>query len=636
MYSVVQPNGWVALKLPSDTTKVLQVVPNTTISLGKYGAFPSNLIIHRPYHLTYELEDKREGESFCRLRVVPSSELYADVFAEESGMCSAPADDSDRIISATDGVEYSLVDPESGKVVARSNREIIDDNARQTLTMEEIEELKRDGTGAGKDIIAKLLLSHTALDQKTSFSLAKYKLLKTKKYIRRFQVLPLDVPLLGKWMLEEKDSARVLDMRDEMIGLVGCWANVHFGGEDVLLDGPSSSDPEATNDDITEAERLRRLKEEAKPMNGRWLVIDDTSGFLVAAMAERMGILYQDEKDPSEQTATENHIEKEESDGADDQAIEVPAITPLETKVDNGAEATTAAAAESTHQHTPYRPRSHDFQIPFSQTNTITVLHAANQPNLSFLNYYGFDIQNPNHPPHPLLNHLLTLTWLQLLNPETDAAYSTNPPSVSSAQLGAMKPNRRGTYHRKRRRFARTRHIVDSARAGNFSGLAVASTMDNISILQHALPLLAGGAQIAIYSPTLEPLAELADCFSVARRSAWMNPETAPAETVGKTAAELERWEGNDDFPLNPTLVLGASIQTSRARKWQVLPGRTHPTMTDRGGAEGYVLTGWRARPAEGRVEARGKHTGKRRKVDDKGASESAAATPVSDGVQVL
>ncbi len=25
--------------------------------------FPSNLIIHRPYHLTYELQDKRPGES---------------------------------------------------------------------------------------------------------------------------------------------------------------------------------------------------------------------------------------------------------------------------------------------------------------------------------------------------------------------------------------------------------------------------------------------------------------------------------------------------------------------------------------------------------------------------------------------
>jgi tRNA (adenine-N(1)-)-methyltransferase non-catalytic subunit len=197
-----------------------------------------------------------------------------------------------------------------------------------------------------------------------------------------------------------------------------------------------------------------------------------------------------------------------------------------------------------------------------------------------------------------------------------------------------MKPNRRGTYHRKRRRYARTRHAVDSARAGNFSGLAVASTMDSISILQHTLPLLAGGAPVAIYSPSPEPLVELADCFSVARRSAWMNPETAPPETVGKTPAELERWEGSEDFPLNPTLLLGASIQTSRARRWQVLPGRTHPVMTDRGGAEGYVLTGWRARPAEGRVEARGKHTTKRRKVEDKTVSESAAATPASDGMQ--
>ncbi len=36
----------------------------------------------------------------------------------------------------------------------------------------------------GKDLIAKLMLSHTAaIDQKASFSLAKYKLLKTKKYM---------------------------------------------------------------------------------------------------------------------------------------------------------------------------------------------------------------------------------------------------------------------------------------------------------------------------------------------------------------------------------------------------------------------------------------------------------------------
>ena len=49
-------------------------------------------------------------------------------------------------------------------------------------------------------------------------------------------------------------------------------------------------------------------------------------------------------------------------------------------------------------------------------------------------------------------------------------------------------------------------------------------------------------------------------------------------------------------------------------REWQVLPGRTHPLMTGRGGAEGYLFTGVRVRPAEGRVEARGKFVRKREK----------------------
>lgn len=628
---LVQPHGFVALKLPSDTTKVLQVIPNTTISLGKYGAFPSNLIIHRPYHITYELLDKRDGESFCRIRAVPASELYGDVFAEEaSATSSTPADDSDRIISATDGVEYSLVDPESGNVVARSNREIIDDSARQTLTMDEIEELKRDGTGAGKDLIAKLMLSHTALDQKTSFSLAKYKLLKTRKYIRRFQVLPLDVPLLGKWMLEEKDATRVMDMRDEMLGLIGCWANVHYAGEDIPFKSLPTEGSESLDEDVIEEDRLRQLNEELKPLGGRWLVVDDTSGFLVAAMAERMGILYPEEAHDAKEPGASDNVKAQVSasiksdDGGD----------RLEAEVQNGTGTVEIAKLQNSQARQPPLSRCHDFEIPFSQTNTITLLHAANQPNLSFLNYYGFDVQNPNHPPHPLVNHLLTLTWLQLLQPHTDNAYSHKPPSVSPLELAAMKPNRRGTYHRKRRRFARTRHIVDSARAGNFSGLVVASTMDPVSILKHTLPLLAGGAPVAIYSPTLESLVELADCFSVARRSAWVSPDMAPPETIGKSVAELERWEGSEEFPLNPTLLLGASIQTSRVRRWQVLPGRTHPLMTDRGGAEGYVLTGWRALPAEGRVEARGKHTAKRRKVEGKVGEESSVTTPVPDDLK--
>ncbi len=585
----------------------------------------SNLIIGRPYHLTFELQDKLPDESFSRLRVVPSDELHAEVFAEEAAAgCSTPAAASnDAVISATEGEEFSLVD-DKGNVVARSNREVIDENARQTLTQDEIEELKREGNNAGKDVIAKLLLSHTALDQKTSFSLAKYKLLKTKKYIRRFQVLPIDVANFAHWQLEERDSNKIMDMRAEMIGLIGCWGNVHFGGDEVLLPDPKSSTAQGEEGCVPVDQDL---------LGGRWLVVDDTCGLLVAAMAERMGVLYDVEGAEAQENAEEQSGTKAEEEegttGTEHQDLQVRPSAPgtAEEGVDTEMADASPKPAKRQSDGKPkqqQKPRPSDFAIPYSQTNTITVLHATSQPNLSLLNYWGFDITSPNHPPHPLLNHLLNLSWLQLLKPELDTSYSTPPLTASPETLASWKPSRRGNFHRKRRRYARIRHIVDSTRAGGFSGLVCASTMDPISILRHTLPLLAGGAPVAIYAPTIESLAAVSDCFSVPRRTAWVSG--GEPEIEGLSGEELERWEGNERFPLNPTLLQGVSIQTSRARKWQVLPGRTHPLMTERGGADGYVFTAWRAKPAEGKVAAKGKFKRRKVEVDSEATTPAAAA----------
>ncbi|KAK1976290.1 Gcd10p family protein [Colletotrichum cereale] len=628
MHHLVQPHQWVSLKLLSEDTKVLQIIPNTTISLGKLGSFPSNLVIERPFHLTYEILDRRGGENFSRLRVVPPSEIHADALADLNAQ-NAGEDDAttlENVIAAPDGAEFELVDKESGDVVAHSRREIIDDAARQTLTAEEIEQLKQgNNTDAGKDIIAKLLLSHTAIDQKTAFSLAKYKLLKTKKYIRRFTIQPLDPLTLGKWLLEEKDAGKVLEMREEMMGLLGCWANVHFGGI------PPTDKPEMVT---TDGSGLLNKSE----IGGRWLVVDDTGGLVTAVMAERMGILYP--KDP-EDVDEDAGVSKDAADGEMNGVKPANATTNgvgLQTTNAEGAGTEDAAASETTTSFEPmstatdavmahdpeaskpqqprrrHPPRRDDFECIFAPTNTLTLIHPNSQPNLALLKYYNFDSTNPNppHPLHPLATNLLPISWLQLLDPAEDVTYSTPPPEIPDEVLHTWKANRRGNYHRKRRRWARTRYIVDSTRAGGFSGLVIASTMDTVSILRHTLPLLAGGAPIAIYSQSIEPLTELADCFSIARRAGWSsNP---PAEAAGKSVRELERWEGSEDFPINPTLLLGANVQTSRAKRWQVLPGRTHPMMMGRGGADGYVFTGWKAVPAEGKVEARGKF--KRRKVE--------------------
>lgn len=493
------------------------------ISLGKYGTFPANLLLGRPYNLTYELVDRTAGQRDSSLRVVPASEIHADNIAEEAAAAN-PNGSEEKITIGEDGTEFQLV-AENGEVVMRSNRETIDDSARQTLTMEEIEELKREGTGAGKDLIAKLMASHLGIEEKTAFSLAKYKLLKTKKYLKQFTILPMDVATLVTYMVEEKDSSKIMEFRAEMLGLMLSWSNVHFSEQAIGEEG------------------------------GRWLAVDETGGLLVAAMAERMGILYDEEEDV-------------------------------------------------------VRENDEHYDPPLATSNSITLIHNNAQPNLALLKYFSFDPANASTSPyHPLSTSLLPISWLQLASPLDDTTYATPVETLAPTAIAEMKSGKRGTYYRKLRRHTKARTIVDTTLAGEFDGLCIASNMDPLSILRHTLPLLRGGANIAIYSPTIEPLAILADAYSTSRRTAFIQAPPSSFAALDDDPEAQARWPGDEDFPLNPTVLLNSSVQSARVRDWQVLPYRTHPAMTSMGGAEGFLFTAVKVIPARGKVEARGKFT---------------------------
>ncbi len=118
--------------------------PRSTISLGKYGSFPTNLIIQRPYHLTYELLDKQPNENFNSAPNCTASRALRRHPLFRRGPLDfeevTPAPDADGADNAPpSGVEYSLVDSDSGAVVATTDRAEIDASARQTLTLREIE-----------------------------------------------------------------------------------------------------------------------------------------------------------------------------------------------------------------------------------------------------------------------------------------------------------------------------------------------------------------------------------------------------------------------------------------------------------------------------------------------------------------
>jgi tRNA (adenine-N(1)-)-methyltransferase non-catalytic subunit len=493
--------------------------------------------------------------------------------------------------------------------------------------MAEIEELKKAGAGSGKEIIAKIMASHNAIDEKTSFSLAKYTLRKSKKYMKRFTALPLDVGLLTEYVLE-KEAYKIMELREDLLGLINSWANVYSA---------------ATSRVLTAEDGVSQIG------GGRWLVVDDTGGLVTAALAERMGILYPEEEADDSESEEE---EEEEAEAAPDtiqqasnplsnQHLEAPAV-PDSNHTDtampdadadpsttsnptNSTDPSSTAAAPSDPPQRPRKPpRPHIPQMS-AQTNTLTVLHPNNQPNLSYLKYFGYDYGAPA-VSHPLYKHLKSLSWLSLLHPEDDPSYD-EPEVISDEVLVTLKSTKRGTYYKKRRRWERVKSVVDETRRGGFDGLVVATAMDAKTVLKELVPLVRGGGRIVVYNPNVEPLVELCDYYSKERRAAYIAREFGPSsqdqQVNGKkhkvdddTESATEGGNEEEDFPLNPTLLLAPSLQTARARQWQVLPGRTHPMMTSKGGAEGYLFTATRVIPIEGRVEARGHYGKKKRKVE--------------------
>ncbi|KAJ5398285.1 hypothetical protein N7509_006398 [Penicillium cosmopolitanum] len=564
MHSFIPPNQFVAIKLPSDQTRIVKLVPDSLVQLGKYGSFPANQIIGRPFYFTFEIQDTAEKDGY-KLRVVSATELHAETLIEEA---EADGEGEDQ--------------PEGSEIPMRTNRQIVDDASTQTLTLQEIEELKKEAGGAGKEIIAKILESHTALDQKTAFSLAKYTLRKRQKYLKRFTVVPLDVSTLANFMLAEKDATRTMELRDEHIGLLGCFGNVHYGGD--------SHNEESTTDGLPTT----------KP-NGRYYVVDETGGLVVAAMAERMGILY-----PRDE-------EEDEDDGEEEEATDSNEQNP--TGEDSNAEAQGATS-------TSKRKRP---QAMSASGNTITVVHASSQPNLSLLKYFGYDINTPDEN-HPLHTHLKTVTWLQMLDPAVDPILSNRPAEIPPAELAALKGSKRSAYHFKRNRWERIKKVVEEARAGSFDGLVVATLLEPASVLKNLVPLLSGSASVAVYSPTVESLVVLMDKYSTTRRTAFINNkrDLEAQSTSGQTDIDLSSLY--EEFELDPTLLLPPTLHRSRVRAWQVLPGRTHPLMTGRGGAEGYLFHGVRVIPTTANVQAAGTFR-KKRKLEQ----QTSTPTPTTD-----
>jgi len=110
---------------------------------------------------------------------------------------------------------------------SNDNRDIIDTNESQTLAMEDVQKLVRDGT-EGAEIVKSLVENSKTFEQKTEFSKAKYIARKQKKYQQRCRIVRCTGYSVCETMFR-KDARKIMGMRQDTLGQILSYSNVSAG-----------------------------------------------------------------------------------------------------------------------------------------------------------------------------------------------------------------------------------------------------------------------------------------------------------------------------------------------------------------------------------------------------------------------
>lgn len=205
---------------------------------------------------------------------------------------------------------------------------------------------------------------------------------------------------------------------------------------------------------------------------------------------------------------------------------------------------------------------------------SILLIHENEHANLAALRHSDYSDEYQK-------KMIKTLSWLQFAEPENE---KIDWEALPEEKIEAMKPTKKLQYHRRLKRAEDINNALDMVTNSNFDAFISVSTLNMPSFLPLVVPRVGGSRPLVFYSPFKEALLE--------------------------TQHELSKDKR----------VLAPSIYETKARIYQTIQGRLHPLMTLRGYG-GYLLTGTRVFPAEGHIQAVGKGTRKKPKLE-------AAATP--------
>ncbi|KAF7347586.1 tRNA (Adenine(58)-N(1))-methyltransferase non-catalytic subunit TRM6 [Mycena venus] len=190
----IQSGSTILLRLPNGDAKAVKIDKDSTVSLGRLGAFYANGLINEPFGRTYDIVEKK-------LTLIPPRTL-------------AEVEDTDA-----------------------TNEYINDGEFVQPLTLEEIQALKQSGAHAS-EIIKMQIEQHANYSLKTEYSKEKYKKRKEAKYSKVFTTIePTLFNVCEYWF--KKDQTRIRDIRVDALSQILNMANIRPGGRYLAVDDAS-------------------------------------------------------------------------------------------------------------------------------------------------------------------------------------------------------------------------------------------------------------------------------------------------------------------------------------------------------------------------------------------------------------
>ncbi|ORX84626.1 Gcd10p-domain-containing protein [Basidiobolus meristosporus CBS 931.73] len=189
---IIKEGENVFIEMPSGNVKVVSLKANSIVNMGKFGNFQVNDLIGKPFGHSYEVIGKN------KIQVTRHAGL--------------------SVITET----------------TANNREIVDNNASQKLSQEDVEKLKETGLEGGA-IVETLVENHASFEKKTEYSKAKYIKKKEKKFKKVFTPVKPNLYSLCDYFFK-KNPTKIRDLRIDTLSQMLNMGNIRAHSKILVVD----------------------------------------------------------------------------------------------------------------------------------------------------------------------------------------------------------------------------------------------------------------------------------------------------------------------------------------------------------------------------------------------------------------